>query len=201
MLYNLAVLFFTFFKIGMFTIGGGYAMLPLIINEVTEVHMWCSVDELIDYIAVSESTPGPFSINLSTFIGMKIGGVLGVIAAAFGLVLPSFIIILVIVMFFNKFIEYKYVKAALYTLRPATIGLMCAAALSLAFTSFNFNILSLNSSRNIKSLFTDVRFIELSIFVIMFFLTRKLKLNAYMIIILSALFGILFYSVKNIIGI
>lgn len=196
--YSLFLLFVTFFKIGLFTIGGGYAMLPMIIDEVTAARQWCTVDEVIDFIAVSESTPGPFSINLSTFVGMRIGGVPGIIAAALGLVLPSFIIILVIVKFFNRFIEYRYVKAALYTLRPATIGLMCAAAVSLALASFNLGILPPDFSRgiDIKALFAGLHYIELAIFIIMFFLTRRLKLNAYMIIIVSALLGIALYSLK-----
>ena len=86
-------LFFTFLKIGLFTIGGGYAMLPMIREEVSS-HGWLSQSELIDFIAVSESTPGPFAVNIATFVGTRTGGIFGGLCATLGVVLPSFVIIL-----------------------------------------------------------------------------------------------------------
>ena len=88
-------LFLTFFKIGLFTIGGGYAMIPLIQEEVLQNH-WLSFTDLIDFIAVSESTPGPFAVNIATYIGAETVGILGAVCATAGVVLPSFLIILLV---------------------------------------------------------------------------------------------------------
>lgn len=122
----LLTLLVTFAKIGLFTIGGGYAMIPMIKDEVM-AHGWISANELIDFIAVSESTPGPFAINIATFIGTNTAGFWGAVFATFGVVLPSFIIILLVAKFFTQFKENFYVKSALSGLRPAVIGLIAAA--------------------------------------------------------------------------
>ena len=95
-------LFLTFLKIGAFTFGGGYAMLPLIQSEV-ERHGWLTQAEVVDFIAVSESTPGPLAINMATFVGIRTGGVLGAVCATLGVVLPSFVIILIVAKFYEKF--------------------------------------------------------------------------------------------------
>ena len=95
-------LFLTFFKIGMFTIGGGYAMLPLIQADVI-AHGWMPEEQIVNFIAVSESTPGPFAINISTYVGSQVGGILGAVCATLGVVLPSFIIILIVARIFEKF--------------------------------------------------------------------------------------------------
>ena len=124
-------LLLTFFKIGAFTIGGGYAMLPFIEQEVTK-NAWASEAELIDFVAVSESTPGPFAINIATFIGMKTAGILGAVCTTLGVVLPSFIIILIVACFLKKFQENKAVKGVLTGLKPAVPGLIAAAIISIA---------------------------------------------------------------------
>ena len=95
-------LFLTFFKIGLFTFGGGYAMLPLMQQEVL-ANEWLSESEIINFIAVSESTPGPFAINMATYIGSETGGILGSVCATLGVVLPSFIVILLVARFFMAF--------------------------------------------------------------------------------------------------
>lgn len=198
MLNTLFVLFITFFKIGLFTIGGGYAMIPLITEEVIS-HGWCTQLEILDYIAVSESTPGPFSINTATFIGMNQAGIAGVIAAVFGLILPSFIIILIIAKYFAKFLEYNGVKAAMRGLTPAAIGLMTAAVISIAMTAFNLNFISYGAK-----IFTDffgfiknINILEIIIFAIVAILAKFFKLNSYKIIILSAVLGILIYTAND----
>ena len=128
-------LFITFLKIGAFTFGGGYAMLPLIMEEVAN-HGWISESELINFIAVSESTPGPFAINVSTYIGMETAGLLGAFCATLGVVAPSFIIILIIATFFKKYQNSSTVKGCMNGLRPAVIGLIGAAFVSTAITVF-----------------------------------------------------------------
>ena len=95
-------LFWTFFKIGAFTFGGGYAMLPLI-QESVSAKGWLAMEELVDFVAVSESTPGPFAINIATYVGMETGGVFGAVCATLGVVMPSFIVILIVARFYQKF--------------------------------------------------------------------------------------------------
>ena len=128
-------LFLSFFKIGAFTFGGGYAMLPLIQAEV-EKKGWITSAELVDFVAVSESTPGPFAINISTYIGTETGGFLGALCATIAVVLPSFIIILIVARCYEKFKSSKTVGGLLNGLRPAAIGLIASAVLSIAATVF-----------------------------------------------------------------
>ena len=110
-------LFLAFLKIGLFTFGGGYAMLPMIQEEVT-AHGWLNQSELIDFIAVSESTPGPFAVNIATFIGTRTGGVLGSLCATLGVVLPSFVIILIVARCYQKFKSSRLVIGAMNGLKP-----------------------------------------------------------------------------------
>ena len=102
-------LFLTFFEIGLFTFGGGYAMISLVREKVLEFG-WMSEDELLNMLAVSESTPGPIAVNMATFVGSTQGGILGSIAATLGVVLPSFIIILIISAFIRNFLKYRGVQ-------------------------------------------------------------------------------------------
>lgn len=140
---NLLSLFATFFKIGLFTFGGGYAMLPLMQEEVLG-HGWATEEEIINFIAVSESTPGPFAINMATYIGAETignefgvwGNVLGSFFATLGVVLPSFIIILIVARFYERFKNSKTVQGAMSGLKPAVIGLIAAAVLSVGQTVF-----------------------------------------------------------------
>jgi chromate transporter len=128
-------LFWTFFKIGLFTFGGGYAMLPLIESEVIG-HEWATTEEIVDFIAISESTPGPFAINISTFIGRTVAGIPGSLCSTFGVVLPSFIVILIVSKFFAKFRESNAVKGAMTGLRPTVVGLIASALLSVGQNVF-----------------------------------------------------------------
>ena len=128
-------LFWTFLKVGAFTFGGGYAMLPLIQEEVL-AHGWLSSAQIVDFIAVSESTPGPFAINIATYVGSQVGGVFGAVCATFGVVLPSFVIILFVAKCFDRFKNSRIVKGCMSGLKPSVIGLIGAAALSVAATVF-----------------------------------------------------------------
>lgn len=123
-------LFWTFFKIGLFTFGGGYAMLPLIQSEVV-AHDWMSVTDIVNFIAVSESTPGPFAVNISTYIGRMTAGFGGAVCATLGVVLPSFLVILIVAGFYERFKRSKVVEGAMSGLRPTVIGLVAAALLSI----------------------------------------------------------------------
>lgn len=123
-------LFFTFFKIGLFTFGGGYAMLPLVQSEVL-AHGWMSEKDIIDFIAVSESTPGPFAVNMSTYVGRLTAGIPGALLATLGVILPSFIVILIVARFYEKFKQSRTVSGAMRGLRPTVLGLIAAALISI----------------------------------------------------------------------
>ncbi len=128
-------LFWTFFVIGAFTFGGGYAMLPLIQIEVVNKG-WMANEAVANFVAVSESTPGPFAINMATYVGSEMGGILGAACATLGVVLPSFIIILLVAKCYDRFKKSKLVKGAMSGLKPAVIGMIGTAVLSIGKTVF-----------------------------------------------------------------
>ena len=178
-------LFYIFLKIGAFTFGGGYAMLPLIQDEVI-AHNWIDSQSLIDFIAVSESTPGPFAVNIATYVGAEVGGIFGSFCATLGVILPSFIIILIVAKCFIQFqksIEATLVQQIFAGLKPAVVGLIGSAVISMSSTVFipdGFN----------TTVFTDISFYtSLIIFLISVVLAFK-KLNPILIICLSAILGI-----------
>lgn len=175
-------LFFTFLKIGAFTFGGGYAMLPLIMDAVISKG-WMAEAQIIDFVAVSESTPGPFAINIATYIGSEMGGVLGSFCATLGVVLPSFVIILIVAKCYDKFKENKWVKGCMSGLKPAVVGLIAAALLSMAATVFVPNGPTLE-------IFKDVSlYLSAGILAVSTLLAFK-KVHPILIICLSAVIGI-----------
>lgn len=175
-------LFLTFLKIGAFTFGGGYAMLPLIQAEVLGRN-WMPQEDIVNFIAVSESTPGPFAINMATFVGTKMGGVFGAFCATMGVVLPSFVIILIVAKCFEKFKTNKVIKGCMSGLKPATIGLIAAAIFSVGKTVFFPDGYALNVFYSLEF------YVSLAIFVIMTVLAFK-KVHPIIIICLSAVIGI-----------
>ncbi len=178
-------LFLTFFKIGLFTFGGGYAMLPLIMQEV-ESHGWMERQELINFIAVAESTPGPFAINCATYVGSEMGGVLGSLFATLGVVMPSFIVILIVAKIYEKFKQSKIVKGAMCGLRPAAVGLIGSAVLSTALEVF-----FPQGFANILPTITSLEFISGAvIFALSLFLILKKKIHPIYVILMSAALGI-----------
>ena len=124
--------FKTFFKIGMFTLGGGYAMIPLIEEEVVNRHKWIDKDEMLDLIAIAQSCPGVFAINIAIFIGYKLNKERGAVATTLGTALPSFIIILAIAMFFQQFEDNRVVAALFKGIRPAVVALIAVPTFNLA---------------------------------------------------------------------
>lgn len=186
-------LFLTFFMIGTVTFGGGYAMLPMIQEQVGI--RWgdiISQESLVNFVAVSESTPGPFAINMATYVGSVVGGqqggallsILGSFCATMGVVLPSFIIILIVAKCYEKFKTNRIVKGCMAGLKPAVVGLIGGAVMSVVLTVF------FPSGWTTLSVFTDVSFyVSLAIFVTMVILAFK-KVHPIFIICLSAVIGI-----------
>ena len=124
--------FKTFFKIGIFTLGGGYAMIPLIEEEVVNKKHWVSKEEFLDLIAIAQSCPGVFAINISIFIGYKLRKIRGALATALGTALPSFFIILLIAMFFHRFEDNPVVASIFRGIRPAVVALIAVPTFNLA---------------------------------------------------------------------
>jgi chromate transporter len=175
-------LFWTFFEIGAFTFGGGYAMLPLIQAQV-EAHGWLTSRELVDFIAVSESTPGPFAVNVSTYVGAQTGGVFGAFCATLGVILPSFIVILLVARCFTKFQDNRFVKGGMSGLKPAVVGLIGAAVISTGKTVFFPAEISPAACLSFAFLSS------LAIFAGMMVLSLK-KMHPILIIVISAACGI-----------
>ena len=176
-------LFLTFLKIGLFTFGGGYAMLPMIQEEVA-AHGWLNQSELINFIAVSESTPGPFAVNIATFVSTRTGGIFGGLCATLGVILPSFVIILIVARCYLKFKSNKLVVGAMNGLKPAVVGLIAAALLSLLATVFFPQGLS-------ATVFGTAHFyVSLGIFAVAVVLAFK-KLHPILIVLISAVIGII----------
>ena len=130
-------LFFVFFKVGLFSFGGGYAILPLMPHEVVDINKWISFKEFMDIVAVSQITPGPISINLATHVGYRIGGTLGSTIATTSVVLPSIIIVSLIVIFLKRFSKLPVVQRIFKSLRVTIVGLILADGIAL-FVKENF---------------------------------------------------------------
>lgn len=182
-------LFLTFFKIGAFTFGGGYAMLPLIQKEVVSLG-WMENETVLNFIAVSESTPGPFAINMATYVGQAMGGayglwgnLFGAFCATLGVVLPSFIVILLVAKFFEKFKESRIVKGCMTGLKPAVIGLIGSAIVSNGITVFFPVGISL-------SVFASVEFLSAAVIFVLALILALKKVHPILIIVISAVLGI-----------
>lgn len=175
-------LFFTFLKIGAFTFGGGYAMLPLIQEEV-RAQGWLTDEELLNFIAVSESTPGPFAVNISTYVGMEAGGLSGAFFATLGVILPSFVILLILAKHFERFQKSRLVKGCMAGLKPAVIGLIAASVFS--------NGKAVLFPDGLSSLLTLSAFlVPMMIFLVILILALK-KVHPILLILLSGIAGIL----------
>lgn len=194
------ILLFTFFKIGLFSFGGGYAMIPMIEREITS-HGWLTAAEFIDILAIAEMTPGPISINSATFIGFKTGGVIGSIFATLGVALPSLIIILLISRFFFKYFNHPIKDSIFYGVRPVIAGLIFSASIFVAKTSllkqevygeFSWDMLAQPMKIiNLGSIF---------VFLLSLFFLIKFKLHPIVIILISGFIGIILYYVLPLSG-
>ena len=127
-------LFWVFFLIGAFTFGGGYAMIAMIQQQVVS-RGWMETAQIIDFIAIAESTPGPIAVNMATFVGSQMGGVWGAVCATLGVVLPSFVVILIVARCFRAFCASKWVKGVMSGLKPAVVGLIASAAATVGGTA------------------------------------------------------------------
>lgn len=175
-------LFITFFKIGAFTFGGGYAMIPLIQHEVTQKNKWITDDDILEIVAIAESTPGPIAINSATFVGYRVCGFWGSFFATLGVVMPSFIIILCISFVLEVFMDLRAVRYAFMGIRAGVLALVIKALVSMykkcpkGWVSYTVMAAAVILS-SVVGAFVDI--------------------NAFYIILASALFGLVTYSVMR----
>ena len=164
-------IFYTFLKIGAFTFGGGYAMIPLIQKETVEKNKWVSDDDILEVIAIAESTPGPISVNAATFIGYKVGGFFGALFATLGLILPAFIIMFLLSFVLRKIKDNKYVMYAFFGIRAGVLALIINALIKM-YKQVNKNVISY------------------IIMIAALILTTFFDMNAILVIILCGLVGL-----------
>ena len=167
-------LFLAFFKIGLFSFGGGYAMLPFIQEQTIEVHGWLTTPEFLDILGIAQVTPGPISINTATFVGYRLAGLGGALTSTLAVILPSFIIVMIISFFFKKFQTSKLIQDIFKGLRPIVLGLVASAAVDIG-----------------REVFTDYKAVIISI--IIFLLLTFKKMNTIVLIVLAGVLGVLFY--------
>lgn len=181
------ILFLEFFKIGLFSVGGGLATLPFL-YELANKYPWLTTNNIADMIAVSESTPGPIGVNMATYAGFHASGLLGGIISTLGLVTPSIIVIIIIAGILNKFKESRYVDSVFYGLRPAVTGLIAAAG----FQVFKVSILTLNLFKKSKSLLHLFNIKSLILLIALLILMKTTKKHPIVYILAGAAAGIIF---------
>lgn len=185
-------LFLTFLQVGAVSFGGGYAMISLI-RERMLMYGWLTEEELLNMIAVSESTPGPIAVNMATFVGSAQGGILGALLATLGVVLPSFIIILIIAALIRNFLKYKGVQAFLGGIRPCVVGLILATALTMLMSAlFAFRSISDALVPDGKGL---IIFAVIAATAVISKKIRKKPLSPILLILISAGLGMAMYSI------
>ncbi len=183
---SILTLFITFLKIGFFSIGGGYAIIPLIQDKVVNSYNWLTLQEYTDIISISQMTPGPLVVNTASFVGIRILGILGAIVATVGSILTGFIVSILLYNFFKKHKDIDSVSNVLKGLRSSAVGLIASAASTIILIAF-FGSPSLNIN------ITNINVFAIIIFAGSIFLLRKYKPSPILIIILSGIAGLFLY--------
>lgn len=185
-------LFLTCFKIGMFTIGGGAAIIPIIQQEVV-AKGWLSEALVSTYVGISESTPGPIAINMATFVGSSQGGFLGALCATLGMVLPSFIIILIIAKFFSKFAENRIAKTVIVSIRPFVVGMILSAGIFMTLSAVGFKSIEAIKAIDFSNIKGLLGIILTALIAIVMFAYKKIfkkPISVIPLIAISAVLGI-----------
>ena len=181
-------LFISFLQIGLFSIGGGYAAMPLIQHQVVEMHPWLTMTQFADIITIAEMTPGPVAVNSATFVGIQIAGIPGALIATLGCILPSCIIVLTLAFIYYKFRGLSFVQGVLSGLRPAVVAMIASAGISLL-------ILSVYGQNVIPENISEINIISVAIFLIGFVVLRIWKINPIWVIASGGVLGIILYSI------
>ena len=181
-------LFWSFFQIGLFSIGGGYAAMPLIQNQVVDIHPWLTMTQFADIMTIAEMTPGPIAINSATFVGIQVAGLPGAIVSTIGCVFPSCVIVLSLAYVYYRFRGLSIVQGILAGLRPAVISMIASAGISLL-------ILAVYGQRSLPEDLSTINLIAVGIFLVGFLVLRKWKLNPLWVMAGSGIAGILLYGI------
>ncbi|MDD4316156.1 MAG: chromate transporter [Clostridia bacterium] len=177
-------LFWNFLQIGLFTIGGGYAALPLIKNRIVDINGYLTIGEFMDILAIAESTPGPLAINAATFVGVKTSGILGGVVSTLGLIAPSLIIVLILGYIYSKYRGMGALKKILRVIRPVAIALIAAAAVTIVKLAF-FGAAAVSVG--------NLNYVTMGLFVVCLFVLRKFKLNPIWVMLGSGVAGIVIH--------
>lgn len=183
-------LFFAFIQVGMFSVGGGYAAIPLIQEQIVNIYGMMTLEEFSDLITVAEMTPGPISINSATFVGMRIAGIPGVLLCSIGCIIPSFFICLILAHFYYKYRTVSGVQVVLGAMRPAVVALIASAGSSIL-------LLGLFQAELQDVVLSDIRWVELGIFAAALYILRKYKASAIAIILGSGVVGTAIYTIMG----
>ena len=184
----LALLFLSFIQVGLFSVGGGYAAIPLIQNQIVNVHGLMTMAEFADLVTIAEMTPGPISINSATFVGTKLAGPMGAIICSIGVIIPSFVICLTLAHYYYKYRDFSGVQTVLAALRPAVVALISSAGLSIL-------TLAIFNAEKHNIVLSDFKIVEFCLFVAGLIALRKFKLNPILVIFGSGLIGTIFYLI------
>ncbi len=170
-------LFLSFLQIGLFSFGGGYAAMPLIQEQIVNIHGWLDMDQFTDLITISQMTPGPIAINSATFVGIRIGGIPGALVATLGCILPSCIIVTLLAKLYLKYQKLDVLQSVLNSLRPAVVALIASAGISILVTAFwgNEGVIRL----------ADTDWLLVVIFIVCVVLLQKLKWNPTLVMVLA----------------
>lgn len=175
-------LFLSFLQIGAFSFGGGYAAMPLIQNQVVQLHPWLYQSEFTDLITISQMTPGPIAVNSATFVGTRIAGVPGALAATIGCVLPSCILVTILAKIYLKYRSLSLLQGILKSLRPAVIAMIAAAGVSILVTAFWGNDIS---SLHLDAILSSTNIRAVGIFLLSLILLAKFKMDPIHVMLLS----------------
>lgn len=179
-------LLWSFFQIGLFSIGGGYAALPLIQHQVVDIHSWLTMTQFADIITIAEMTPGPIAINSATFVGIQVAGIPGAVIATLGCIVPSCVIVMTLAFFYYRYRRLSMVQGVLQGLRPAVVAMIASAGLSILF-------LALWGGGGLPASWGDINFVSVGIFVVALFILRKLKLGPIVVMAGAGLAGVIIY--------
>lgn len=182
-------LFWVYFQIGLFSFGGGYAAMPLILSEVVEQRHWLTMAEYSDLLTIAEMTPGPIAVNSATFIGQKMAGIPGAVICTFGCIAPSLIIVLLLAWAYAKYRSLRIVQSVMTELRPAVVAMISGAALTIVLMAF------FGTSELSEIHITDFRVIEFGLFIVSLILLRRKKVGPIQVIFGTALIGTCLYMI------
>lgn len=185
-------LFIAYFKIGLFSFGGGLAALPLIQNQIVDTHGWLTITEFTDLVTIAQMTPGPIALNAATFVGLQISGIQGALIATLGCILPSVIMVSILLYIYNKYKDLYVLQGALQGLRPAVVALVSTAGITIATIAIFGETKEININ--------NINYLSIIIFTIALIILRKYKkINPVYVMLLSGIIGGLIYYIDYII--